>query len=79
VESSQHPQASPLKWTFSHNVSPASKAWGTGGCQECHSTDSAFFNSSIITDPYGPDGKPITVPMWQHLGLKQSVITLNGP
>lgn len=71
---SGHPQASPLRWTMSHNVSPASKALGAGGCADCHGADSSFFNSPVTTDPYGSDGRPVTVPMWQYLGLKPDVL-----
>ncbi len=69
-----HPQAQPLRWTFSHNVSPASKALGAGGCKDCHTVDSPFFNSPVILDPFDAYGRPITVPMWQHVGLKRSVV-----
>jgi hypothetical protein len=69
-----HPQASPLLWTFSHNVSPTRQAWGAGGCADCHSPDSTFFNSPVVTDPYGPDGQPIKVPLWQSLGLKRNLL-----
>ncbi len=37
--SAAHHQASPLRWTFSHNVSPAVDALGAGGCGDCHGDD----------------------------------------
>jgi hypothetical protein len=73
---SEHPQAVPLRWTFSHNVSPASKAWGAGGCKDCHNSGSSFFNSPVVTDPYGPDGQQVSLPMWQYLCLDEKIITL---
>ncbi|MGB9618963.1 MAG: hypothetical protein ACPL7K_00965, partial [Armatimonadota bacterium] len=69
-----HPQAQPLKWTFSHNVSPAEKALGAGGCADCHAENSAFFSSPVMVDPFDADGKPVTVPMWKYAGIKERAI-----
>jgi len=69
-----YPQASPLYWTFSHNVLPAKKAWGAGGCGDCHSADSVFFNSPVIVDPFDHEGRQVTVPMWQYCRLSEDVI-----
>jgi hypothetical protein len=65
-----HPEASPLRWTFSHNVSKASRALGAGGCTDCHGKPGGVFGTSVTIDPYGPDGKPVTVPAWKYLKLK---------
>ena len=70
----KYPQASPLYWTFSHNVSTAAKALGAGGCSDCHGTGSRFFNSPVVVDPYGPNGEQISVPMWQYCRLSEDVI-----
>ena len=64
-----HPQASPLRWTFSHNVSKASRALGAGGCTDCHGKPGGVFGTSVTVDPYGPDGKPVAVPAWKYLRL----------
>ncbi|MDH7602925.1 MAG: hypothetical protein QHI38_12330 [Armatimonadota bacterium] len=69
-----HPQAQPLKWTFSHNVSPASKALGAGGCKDCHTENSQFFYSPVVVDPFDASGQPVTVPMWEYAGVKRSVV-----
>jgi len=69
-----YPQASPLYWTFSHNVSPASKAWGAKGCSDCHAPDSRFFNASVVVDPFDHDGRQVTVPMWRYCRLSEDVI-----
>ncbi|MBM3495879.1 MAG: hypothetical protein FJX72_16375 [Armatimonadetes bacterium] len=65
-----HPQASPLRWTFSHNVSRASRALGAGGCTDCHGKPGGVFGTEVTVDPYGPDGKPVTAPAWRYLKLK---------
>lgn len=65
-----HPQASPLRWTFSHNVSKASRALGAGGCTDCHGKPGGVLGASVTIDPYGTDGKPVSVPAWKYLKLK---------
>jgi len=69
-----HPQASPLYWTFSHNVSPAGKAWGAGGCGDCHAPDAGFFNAPVLVDPFDTEGGQVTVPMWEYCGLSAEVV-----
>jgi len=71
---SHHPQAKPLNWAFSHNVSPAKKAWGATGCGDCHGDGSAFFNSPVVVDPFDGSGKQVSVPMWRYVGVDESVI-----
>ena len=70
----EYPQASPLYWTFSHNVSTVAKALGAGGCSDCHGAGSRFFNSPVVVDPYGPNGEQVSVPMWQYCRLSEDVI-----
>lgn len=65
-----HPQASPLRWTFSHNVSKASRALGAGGCTDCHGKPGGVFGTTVTVDPYGLDGKPVKVPVWKYLRMK---------
>lgn len=74
VVSAPGPEAAPVQWTFSHNVSPAKRAWGAGGCTDCHSANSTFFNSPVVVDPFDAEGRQVTVPMWQHVGLKEKAI-----
>ncbi|MGQ9579598.1 MAG: hypothetical protein ACUVT8_01480 [Armatimonadota bacterium] len=69
-----HPQAQPLRWSFSHNVSPKSRALGASGCKDCHTSDSAFFNSPVVVDPFDTSGKAVTVPMWQYVGIDPKVL-----
>jgi hypothetical protein len=69
-----YPQAKPLYWTFSHNVSPAEKAWGANGCTDCHGSDSRFFNAPVIVDPFREDGTQKTVPMWQYCRIKNDAV-----
>jgi hypothetical protein len=69
-----HPQAKPLNWAFSHNVSPAENALGSRGCVDCHGADSKFFNSPVVVDPFDEEGRQVVIPMWRYCGIKKSVI-----
>jgi len=64
-------------YSISHNVSPADKALGAGGCKDCHSKDAHLFNGLVVTDYFGHNGKPITVSMARFLDLPASVQTWN--
>ncbi|MCL6520619.1 MAG: hypothetical protein K6T99_12400 [Armatimonadetes bacterium] len=73
-----HPQASPLYWTFSHNVSPSSKAWGAKGCSDCHAPNSQFFYSPVIVDPFDDKGRQKSMPMWQYCRISKDVIEVGS-
>ncbi len=65
-----HPQAVPLRWTFSHNVAPASRAFGSQGCSDCHGRSEGVLGTKVTVDPFGEDGKPVKVPAWKYLKLR---------
>lgn len=76
VTKSEHRQAQPLRWTFSHNVAAASRALGAQGCKDCHTTPhSRFLHAPIVLDPYDENGKRSTIQMWKHLKIDETVIT----
>ncbi|OGR24838.1 MAG: hypothetical protein A2277_08600 [Desulfobacterales bacterium RIFOXYA12_FULL_46_15] len=60
-------------YSISHNVSPAGRALGAGGCKDCHSKDSHLFNGLVVTDYFGANHRPVTVSMSQFLDLSLSV------
>lgn len=74
ISITQHPQARPLNWAFSHNVSPAKDAWGAGGCGDCHGASSMFFNSPVVVDPFDREGRQVTVPMWQYCRVSKDAV-----
>lgn len=46
-------------YKFSHDVSPARAALGSGGCTDCHRTDSPFFHGVVLDVPFfGDDARP---------------------
>lgn len=67
--SAAHPQAAPLRWTFSHNVSSARRALGAGGCGDCHGKPGGLFGSQVVTDPYDRNARPVHMPAWKYLRL----------
>ena len=50
LESVAHESAKPYLWPVAHNVRPAVQSLGVKACDECHSTDSAFFFSDVGVD-----------------------------
>lgn len=64
-------------WGADHDVIAASQAWGAAenpadGCRDCHrpeTYDSPVFDRLVLTDPYGPDGKPIYETVRSMTGL----------
>lgn len=63
--------ATRLQWTISHGIEPGTQALGLGikGCIDCHGKDSKFFNTAVLVDPFGPDGKPVTKPAYELMGF----------
>jgi formate dehydrogenase subunit gamma len=62
-----------LEWTISHGVEPSTQAIGLGvkGCVDCHSEESVFYNTPIVLDPFGPDGRPEMVPAREVMGVSE--------
>jgi cytochrome b subunit of formate dehydrogenase len=62
-----------LEWTISHGVEPGTQAIGLGvkGCVDCHSEESVFFNTPVVLDPFGPDGRPEIVPAREIMGISE--------
>lgn len=67
-----------LPWTVSHGIEPATSALGAKGCADCHSADSHFFFGPVVIDPFGPDAKPITAPMYELLGYEPFAIRIGA-
>jgi hypothetical protein len=75
-------------FAVNHNVVPKRAdpyvkpgPYGAGGCADCHSPTSAFFNGLQLADPaqydYGDPatpnaGKPVYKPHWEHIGYSES-------
>jgi len=64
-------------YSISHNVAPADKALGSGGCTDCHANDAHMFSGRVVMDYFGDNGRPVTISMARFMGLPGSVKTFN--
>jgi hypothetical protein len=46
----EHPAAEPYTWALAHDVRPARQSLGVRGCDDCHTTNSPFYYSTINMD-----------------------------
>ena len=53
---------------LSHNVVSGKYALGAGGCKDCHTKPSPFFNRKVLLDPFNRDGRPVYKEQWEILG-----------
>jgi hypothetical protein len=58
----------PYAWPVAHNVRPKAQSLGSGGCTDCHASDSAFFFGQVRADSTAEVGPPVTVAMYEFLG-----------
>jgi hypothetical protein len=57
-------------YKFSHDIAPARAALGAGGCTDCHSAPSPFFDRPLLAQAFqASDGQPRWVPNHEILGL----------
>jgi len=57
-------------YKYSHDIAPARAALGAGGCTDCHSSPSPFFDRPVLAQAFQPsDGQPRWVPNHDILGL----------
>jgi hypothetical protein len=67
------PYASVYK--YSHNVLPARSALGAGGCKDCHSSKSLFFQRPVLDLSFGKDGKSQWSPNNRILKIPEEIGT----
>jgi hypothetical protein len=64
-------------YKFSHDIAPAKAALGSGGCTDCHSSGSPFFESNVLKEIFSQqDGKPKWMPNYEILGIAGSWVKL---
>lgn len=57
-------------YKFSHDVSPARAALGSGGCTDCHRSGSPFFQGLVLEVPFfGDDARPKWAPNHEILNI----------
>lgn len=64
-------------FNINHNVAPATLALGAGGCGDCHSTEAHMFKGQIVTDMWGPTGKPVTISSGRLFGCQPWAFYVN--
>ncbi|MEW6388201.1 MAG: formate dehydrogenase subunit gamma [Thermodesulfobacteriota bacterium] len=64
-------------FNINHNVAPASLALGANGCGDCHSTTAHMFTGQIVTDMFGPTGKPTFISSGRLFGCQPWVFYVN--
>lgn len=61
-----------------HGVADAEKAWGEGGCSDCHSTDSRFFFGTTFTGETTESGKPTTLPNYRAMRQTRTNVLISA-
>jgi hypothetical protein len=66
-------------YKFSHDVSPARAALGSGGCTDCHGSGSPFFQGAVLDAVFtGDDARPRWVPNHTLLGVSPFWVRLGA-
>ncbi|MGQ9812099.1 MAG: hypothetical protein ACUVQ2_01605 [Dissulfurimicrobium sp.] len=64
---------------FSHDISPARAALGSGGCTDCHRSGSPFFQGAVLDAAFtGDDARPHWIYNYQILGISPFWVALGG-
>lgn len=66
---SRNKAAEPYLWPIAHDVRPAAQSLGSGGCEDCHTTDSPFFFGGVEIDSPVVSGKGSFRQMTEFEGL----------
>jgi hypothetical protein len=64
-------------FSISHNVAQRKKALGANGCTDCHAKEAHLFSGTVVTDVFGPEGKPLTVRAGEKLGFDSLTFRIN--
>jgi formate dehydrogenase gamma subunit len=66
-------------YKFSHDVSPARAALGSGGCTDCHRSGSAFFQGAVLDAAFtGDGGQPRWIPNHEILGTSRRAVAVGA-
>jgi len=76
LAASDHESAKPYAWPFAHDVRSARQSLGAGGCTDCHSEKSGFFNARVIAGAPADPGPPVVTRMHEFERLDPKFLTL---
>jgi hypothetical protein len=66
-------------YKFSHDVAPARAALGSGGCTDCHRSESPFFQGAVLGEVFtGNNARPRWVPNYEILGVSSFWVRLGA-
>ncbi len=73
-------EASPYAsvYKYSHDIAPARSALGARGCTDCHSPQAGVFFASVVSRPFGPDGRPVMEPQYRLLRTSAALARLGA-
>lgn len=74
LEVVSNPDSRPYSWPIAHDVRPARWALGASGCQDCHSNESPFFYSNVITQSPVPEETPTERPIHEYANLDANLL-----
>ena len=69
VTGAEHPAAAEYAWPLAHDVRPASRALGAGGCTDCHAADAPFHFGRVRAVTPGALEDPVVKVMHEFQGL----------
>lgn len=66
-------------YKFSHDIAPGKAALGSGGCTECHSTGSPFFQGAVLDVAFNAqDARPMWIANHKILGISSFWVRLGA-
>ena len=68
LQASDHQAAEPYAWPLAHNVRGTGQALGSGGCTDCHSSDSPIAFGTVTADATASLREPIVKAMYEFQG-----------
>ena len=78
LDSAEHPAAAPYAWPVAHEVRPKMKSLGTGGCTDCHASDSPLFFGQVVADSAAETQTPLVKAMYEFQGLNPTELKAWG-
>jgi len=70
------PPARPYAWPIAHDVRPAARSLGSGGCTDCHSDKSAIFFGKVLAEGPAKVAEPTALAMYEFQGKDPTSLKL---
>jgi hypothetical protein len=76
LAASDSPAAQPYAWPVAHDVRPAARSLGSGGCTDCHSDKSAIFFGKVLAEGPAKVAEPTVLSMYEFQGKDPTSLRL---